>query len=441
VISQATEERTAGSGRHRLLFVAAAADGPAFERVAGTLGYDVDVASTAGEALELGQSGVYPIVVIDLELRGVDGYAVADAIGSTSVHTAFLLMTPQGVALAARRNSADGAIAGVVSKPWEMPDLVAKLAFAADLHQQRAASDRSAEAQRTSVLMIEDSAVDALLLRRMLERIPGVSVTAATTLAEATKLVHDQRFDVIITDLGLPDARGVDTVFRLRASSPESAIIVCSGIDDESLSLKLVQLGAQECIAKGTFTLASMSRVVAFAKERKQFELRLAKMAFYDPLTGLANRAGWHERATGALARAQRRTERVVVMLIDLDGFKEINDTYGHDAGDAVLQEAAHRMLRVVREYDTVARLGGDEFAMLLTDMDLSADVGQVAHRILRDLQSPVRLSDGTNVVFGASVGVAVFPDHGSSVERLLTRADEAMYSAKHRGKNQVVVA
>ncbi|HTE44832.1 MAG TPA: diguanylate cyclase [Gemmatimonadaceae bacterium] len=424
-----------GADKQRLLFVAGAEDVLAFRRVATALGYDVDVASTAGEAVEMGQRHEYPVVVIDLELRGVDGYAVADAIGSKSLQSAFLLMTAQGIELGGGRSASDGAIAGLVSKPWEDSDLAAKLALAADLNERRAASRGSEGGRHTSVLVIEDNAEDTLLLRRPLERVPGVTVVVTKTLAGAMKLLHDQRFDVIITDLGLPDARGVDTVLRLRASSPESAIIVCTGIDDESLALKLVHLGAQECIAKGRLSVAEMSRVVAFAKERKRFELRLVKMAYYDSLTGLANRTAWHEHARGALVRARRRKEGVAVMMIDLDGFKPINDTHGHVAGDVVLRECAHRLLRLVREFDTVGRFGGDEFAVLLADVDDLPDVQRLAALIRRDLRMPVRLSEGTHVVVGASVGVAVFPENGDSPEALLASADAAMYEAKRAAK------
>jgi diguanylate cyclase (GGDEF)-like protein len=435
------DSMSSGPPSQRLLLVASAVDGPAFELTTTALGYGLDLVSSAGDALEMAQQHPYPVVVIDLALRGVDGYAVANAIGSLCPQTAFLLMTPRGVALTSGRYATDGAIAGIVSKPWDASDLSTKLAIATDLHEKRTAAYRPAEAGQTSVLMIEDSETEALLLRRMLERIPGTFVVVATTLAEATRLVRGRRFDVIITDLGLPDARGVDSVFRLRASSPESAIIVCSGIDDQSLALKLVQLGAQEFIWKRSLGLDTLSRAVALAKERKQFELRLSKMAYYDSLTGLSNRAGWHERATGALGRARRRTERVAVVILDLDGFKSINDSLGHDAGDGVLQEIAHRLSRVVREYDVVARLGGDEFAMLLTDIGQSSDVRRLVDRILKDLRLPVVVSDGVEVVVGASFGVAVFPEHGDNLERLLALADESMYRAKHAGQNRVVLS
>ncbi|MEP6494775.1 MAG: diguanylate cyclase [bacterium] len=427
--------------RPRLLLLAAPEDGPSFTRAATALGYDVDVVSTPGDALDCGERQCYSVAVIDLELRGVDGYAVADAISSVSAETAFLLMTPNGVAPTSGRFAADGAIAGLLPKPWDEFDLSTKLALAADLHEQRSKSHRAVDAGQTTILMIEDSATDALLLRRLLERVPGASVFAATTLAEATKLVRERRFDVVVTDLGLPDARGVDTVFRLRSSSPESAIIVCSGTDDESLALRLVQLGAQECIVKGSLSVAAVSRAVAFAKERKQFELRLAKMAYYDSLTGLANRSGWHERASGALARARRRAEHVAVLMIDLDGFKQVNDSLGHDAGDFVLQEAAHRLQRIIREYDTAARLGGDEFAMLLTDIDQTADLGRVADRILNDLKKPMSISTGVEVTVGASIGVAVYPENGESLHALLAFADESMYSAKFAGGNRVALS
>jgi diguanylate cyclase (GGDEF)-like protein len=173
--------------------------------------------------------------------------------------------------------------------------------------------------------------------------------------------------------------------------------------------------------------------------ERDTLAVRLHDMAFQDSLTGLANRALFHDRLTAALARARRHNTQVVVMLLDLDDFKPINDRLGHAAGDAVLCEIAGRLRRCLRETDTIARLGGDEFAIVLDD-PVPDSVAMVAERIVAVVREPCQFS-GTSVSVGVSVGVAAAAGGWSDVDHLLHEADDAMYMAKARGKNSYEMA
>ena len=179
--------------------------------------------------------------------------------------------------------------------------------------------------------------------------------------------------------------------------------------------------------------LQFVSTQVASAIERKQIEERLNHMARYDHLTDLPNRALFRDRLQNALARARREQERMAMLYLDLDRFKEINDTLGHAAGDALLREVSRRLGTCVRDSDTVGRLGGDEFAVLLHHIALVDDAVAVADKILAKLQEPCMI-DGHSVHIAASIGIALYPDHGEREDQLLSLADDAMYAAKRQG-------
>ena len=171
--------------------------------------------------------------------------------------------------------------------------------------------------------------------------------------------------------------------------------------------------------------------------ERKALEEQLRQLAFHDPLTMLANRNLFRDRVQHALTIAQRGPHCLAVMFLDLDNFKNINDSLGHDAGDRLLQAVAHRVLQTTRSSDTVARLGGDEFAVLMEGVERSSEVGRVADALIAALNVPFQL-DGREVRVGASVGVAISAAEAGA-EELLSNADIAMYHAKAAGKNRHV--
>ncbi|MSQ92797.1 MAG: diguanylate cyclase, partial [Gammaproteobacteria bacterium] len=172
--------------------------------------------------------------------------------------------------------------------------------------------------------------------------------------------------------------------------------------------------------------------------ERKALEEQLRQLAFHDPLTLLANRSLLRNRVQHALALAQRAHEQVAVVFLDLDNFKNVNDSLGHDAGDRLLQTAAQRLVMCTRSADTVARLGGDEFAILLEGIVDPADVERIAGIIIDSFKKSLPL-DGNDIFVSASIGVA-FSQDGDDTEQLLRNADIAMYSAKATGKGRFVV-
>ncbi|MDX1619608.1 MAG: EAL domain-containing protein [Nitriliruptorales bacterium] len=176
--------------------------------------------------------------------------------------------------------------------------------------------------------------------------------------------------------------------------------------------------------------------------DRKDLEAQLQHRAFHDGLTGLANRHLFRDRVAHAVSRGQRRDDPFAVLFLDLDGFKMVNDTLGHAAGDELLKVVSERILRAVRDHDTVARLGGDEFAVLLEDMNQESDAARVAERMLNEIRQPA-LIKGSTVQVDSSIGIAVSDtnysgrDTRTATDELLRNADIAMYMAKGGGKGR----
>lgn len=169
--------------------------------------------------------------------------------------------------------------------------------------------------------------------------------------------------------------------------------------------------------------------------ERKQMEDTIRQMAYYDSLTGLPNRNLMNDRLAVVLAHATRDQEQVAIMFLDLDNFKAINDSLGHETGDRLLQQAAKRIKNSLRQADTVARMGGDEFIVLAPGLRHSDDAGKLAEKLIDLMSQPFKIGDN-ELYIGCSIGISVFPSDGTEIKTLLKNADLAMYRAKEIGKN-----
>lgn len=169
--------------------------------------------------------------------------------------------------------------------------------------------------------------------------------------------------------------------------------------------------------------------------ERKRMEEIIRQMAYHDTLTSLPNRKLFDDRFAVALVNAHRNKELLSIMYLDLDGFKYVNDTFGHRVGDRLLQCVAERLKRCLRESDTIARLGGDEFAVLLTGVSQVSNVAQIAGKIIDSVKQPLKIED-KEISVTTSIGIALFPNDGDDIMKLLKHADDAMYLAKENGKN-----
>ena len=173
---------------------------------------------------------------------------------------------------------------------------------------------------------------------------------------------------------------------------------------------------------------------------RKLAEEEVRHLAYHDELTGLPTLRLGKDRLSGAIALARRNKSSAAVFFLDLDGFKEVNDSLGHKAGDHVLIEVGERLTRCVRDVDTVARIGGDEFIIVLAQIGKKEAAAMIAEKIIETLALPIKF-DGHNVNIGTSIGIALYPDHGEIPGELIKRADEAMYVVKRKGKNNYALA
>jgi diguanylate cyclase (GGDEF)-like protein/PAS domain S-box-containing protein len=182
--------------------------------------------------------------------------------------------------------------------------------------------------------------------------------------------------------------------------------------------------------------IIALEGIIDDVTDRKRFEERLSFLAQYDVLTGLPNRALFYDRLKQAVGRARREQTMVGLMFLDLDRFKQINDTLGHAAGDRVLQVVADRLKGFLREVDTIARLGGDEFTVVIEGVSQPEQLTGVAEKIRNALTAPVQL-DGRDMSVSASIGITLYPRDGEDIEQLIKNADIAMYHAKHRGGRQ----
>jgi diguanylate cyclase (GGDEF)-like protein/PAS domain S-box-containing protein len=198
-------------------------------------------------------------------------------------------------------------------------------------------------------------------------------------------------------------------------------------------SLVEVEVNARSVVLGGAQMLYCSSRDIT---ERKLSEQNILHQATIDPLTQLPNRNLFRDRLEQEVRKSHRSGWPMALMLIDLDRFKEVNDTLGHDKGDVLLIEAARRISECVRESDTVARLGGDEFTVILSELDDTRSVDRIAQKIIRRLSAPFRLGEEQSFV-SASIGITLYPNDATEIETLLRNADQAMYLAKGQGRNR----
>ena len=287
------------------------------------------------------------------------------------------------------------------------------------------------------ILLVEDNDADAHLTQDILAEwsVEQFDVMHVARLSEAFIQLARTRFDAILLDLSLPDGYGLLTLKQIQAASPTIPIIVLSGFSDQSLAVEAVQNGAQDYLVKGQGQPELLARSIRYAIERKRAEERLTHLAQYDQLTGLVNRTLFRDRLIHAMARSKRLQQPMGLMLLDLDRFKSVNDTMGHDAGDQLLKAVADRLRECVREVDTVARMGGDEFTIILEALSHEDDITAVAQRITKSLTESFPLGN-QRVSIGVSIGITVYPLDDHEIDDLLRHADSAMYRAKQQGGN-----
>lgn len=287
-----------------------------------------------------------------------------------------------------------------------------------------------------NLLLIDDSEQDAARVSDTLSR--AGYVVHMSRVHSADGLIEQlaaRRFDVVVAEYALPGFRGARALSLVREHAGDLPFIFVSRAGGEDAAVQAMRLGAQDYIRKENLARLASSvgrelREAAMRRERQRESERLAHLAYHDELTDLPNRALLRDRLVQGIRAARRDGRQLSLLMLDLDGFKEINDTLGHHTGDCVLQIVAGRLRAALRESDTVARMGGDEFAIVLPGTDAAGGL-LAAHKILQELEQPIVVDDRPLGIRG-SIGVAAFPEHGAGEQDLLRKADLAMYVAKN---------
>ncbi|MCP4046728.1 MAG: diguanylate cyclase, partial [Gammaproteobacteria bacterium] len=289
-------------------------------------------------------------------------------------------------------------------------------------------------ANKSTVLIVDDAPDSLEILNQILAS--EYRVLFATNGSMALSIIHDQKPNLILLDVSMPDMDGYQVCREIKADPdtreiPVIFVTVKDRDEDEEMGFRI---GAADYLTKPVHPATVTVRVKNQLQLRQSEELIL-RQAMYDGLTSLPNRSLTMDRLRYSITQDTRNKLNTALLFIDLDNFKTINDTLGHDAGDQLLIIAAERLRKSVRQGDTVGRLGGDEFVVILQGLAQVESVRSVAEIILRSFTQPVLIS-GMECVITTSIGITISPDDGTDCKQLLANADTAMYQSKNSGRN-----
>jgi diguanylate cyclase (GGDEF)-like protein len=283
------------------------------------------------------------------------------------------------------------------------------------------------------LLLIDDDELDRLAVIRALKKSTTPhEICECANAADGLRKSAEENFDVILLDYRLPDMDGLAVLRQLRSGNfAEVAVVMLSSIEDDAVAEQCFEAGAQDFMLKDE---AKQRYEIERALQNSHDQLRI--LAERDPLTGLSNRRGFDLALRAAIAHAKRNRESIALVLIDLDDFKTVNDTLGHEAGDKLLVELSVRLREMVRDSDFICRLGGDEFLILATSVQKEEQIALLVERLNNALHNPIRIN-GTDILVTASIGVALLGQRADNADELFKCADIAMYRAKQNGRNQ----
>lgn len=295
------------------------------------------------------------------------------------------------------------------------------------------------------LLLVDDDELDRMAVERVLQNPKLVKdIVHASTAVSALKLYEAHTFDVVILDYRLPDMECLDVLEQItQHTEKHAAVVILTGMDDnEAIERNCIFAGAQDFLLKKELSERHLTKALLHAQARHELNnklidthKRLKYLAENDPMTGLSNRYYFEEHLRIAVQRAERFSFQLGLIYLDIDNFKLINDSLGHDSGDLLLQQIAQRLLAVIRDGDVVCRLGGDEFAIIAHDIDAEISVGILAQRIIEGLRTPFVINNAEYFVT-CSIGIATYPRCALTAEDMLKHADLAMYQVKREGRD-----
>ncbi len=297
-----------------------------------------------------------------------------------------------------------------------------------------------------NVLYIDDEEAEFLIVKMLLKSVEWANLKLhwKSSFEEGVDalLNHVEDYDICLTDYMLGAETGLDLISHVIESGCEIPIILLTGQGDHDIDRAAMAAGAADYLSKDEINGRMIERTIRYAIDHKKTELELKainlkmqQIAEYDQLTGLPNRNLFSKTLPIVLARAERNNCAVALLFLDLDKFKNVNDSMGHDTGDLLLQEVAHRLKQTLRKTDIISRLGGDEFTVILEGKLDAPKIAIVADKIIKTLRKPFCIQN-RDLYITVSIGVATTIGCGINPELLLKCADTAMYSAKDKGRN-----
>ncbi|CCH48052.1 two-component system response regulator [Pseudodesulfovibrio piezophilus] len=404
-------------------------------------GCDIVQAKSGIEAIELVRHTNFALILLDIQMPGMNGYETALKIKEFDKgrHVPIIFIT---AIFQDEDNVRQGYETGAVDylfRPVDVETLKSKVQVFLQLNEQKMLLEREIDQRRKSehALGVAEEKYRSIF-ERAVEGIFQATVTGVLSEVNPA-MVRLFGYDSADEMVGVEAMRqhlmidadereeyikvlkrdGFVSNFEFRARKKDGEIIWCSE------SSRLVTLEGKET--------EFIEGVLEDVTKRKLNEMELKHLATVDSLTGVPNRHLFFDRAEHALAHAKRYGTKVAVLFVDLNDFKRVNDTYGHQTGDELLRMVAERLMRRTRETDTLARLGGDEFGVLLTNLEDPESAVFVSGNLLEVMDSPF-IIQGESIKVGATVGISYYPDDGKDCVTLISRADAAMYGAKKRG-------
>lgn len=282
------------------------------------------------------------------------------------------------------------------------------------------------------ILFIDDEKDDYTFLLGITQQIKRhkYEIDWVANWADAEERLFGDAFDLVICDFHLQEMNALDVMARMTELGIEKPVIILTADSTLDSDLQSMEQGAYDYLEKGKLTPETFDRCIRYTITRHSLEEQIRRAAYYDELTGLPNRRFLIERISQALLRAQRRESEVSLVLVDLNGFKVVNDDLGYEAGDIVLETTAQRIQSSIRRTDTAARWGGDEFIVVLEDFKERGNASMVIEKVMQAIDEPLPVAENKVHVSG-SFGVVFFPEFCLDVDQLIKLADRAMHRAK----------